>query len=176
MAIHVETGNRIGEADELGNLGNIYLDQGDLTKAEDHLQQTLAIYRGTSNLLGVANALGGLGNVYKNQDDLTKAEDQHQQALAIDRQIGHRLGEAQDLGGLGLVAEKQADIKKSCRLLKEALQIFETIGASAEVDQTRKHLARLGCDEDGEGRSGGPPLLYCTPPVAVPHVQRRHPP
>ena len=39
LAIHEEIGNKLGQANDLGNLGNVYARRGDLDKAEEHLQE-----------------------------------------------------------------------------------------------------------------------------------------
>jgi len=45
LEIDREIGNRLGEANQLANLGIVYAERGDLDKAKDYLQQAQAIYQ-----------------------------------------------------------------------------------------------------------------------------------
>ena len=87
LVIAREIGDRRSEAADLGNLGIIYKDQGELLKAEDHHRQALVIHREIGDRLAEAQNLGNLGLIYEIQGNLAKAEDHQQQALAI--AVGH---------------------------------------------------------------------------------------
>lgn len=128
LAIHVKTGDLLGQGSTLGNLGLVYEDQGELAKAEDHHLQALAIHGEIGNRIGEGNALGNLGNIYKNQGDLARAEDRQQQALATYLEIGNRLGEANTLGNLGNIYKNQGDLAKAEDHHQRALVIHREIG------------------------------------------------
>ena len=128
LEIHMEIGNRRGEAQELGNLGLVYYLRGDLNKAEKHHKRSAAIHRDLGNRLNEAQAISNLGNVYSQSGDLGKAEEHYKQALKINREIGNRLNEASDLGNLGLVYRQRGDLNKAEEHLKQALEIQKEIG------------------------------------------------
>ena len=78
-------------AADLGNLGVIYYDKGDLKIAEDYLKEALEIYRQLENIEGEANQLCNLGLIYKENGKLKKALKFHEKALKIFKKINNEL-------------------------------------------------------------------------------------
>ena len=81
------------------------------------------------------------------------AERHYRDALKMHRETGNRLGEARQLGNLGLIAGRRGEVQRAQELLRQALEIFEGIGAGTDVEQTRRHLARI--EEQKKGKPGG---------------------
>ncbi len=76
------------EAVVLGNLGIIYGTRGDLDKAEEMLEKSLAINEKFDRLEGMARQYCNLGLIYYNRGELDKAEEMHEKSLAIEEKIG----------------------------------------------------------------------------------------
>ena len=72
----------------LGNIGNIYSDQGDFDQALTCQKQALEIDKQIGNKQGEAADLGNIGLIYSDQGDLDQALTYHKQALEIFRTIG----------------------------------------------------------------------------------------
>ena len=64
LDIKRQIGNRLGEAQSLGNLGNVYNALGQYEKAISFHQKSLDIKRQIGNRLGEAQSLGSLGIAY----------------------------------------------------------------------------------------------------------------
>jgi tetratricopeptide (TPR) repeat protein len=78
-----EIGDRRGEGNDLGNLGNAYAALGDARKAIEFYEQALAIAREIGDRRGEGACLGNLGNAYFALGDARKAIEFYEQALAI---------------------------------------------------------------------------------------------
>ncbi|NQE38608.1 tetratricopeptide repeat protein [Microcoleus asticus] len=83
LTIYREIGNRQGEANSLGSLGNAYLFLGQFHRAIEFHQQSLKIKREIGNRQGEANSLGGLGSAYDSLGQFHRAIEFHQQSLEI---------------------------------------------------------------------------------------------
>jgi Tfp pilus assembly protein PilF len=117
-----------GEADALGDLGLIYQDLGDLTRAGQCHHQALGITRQIADLQGEANQLGNLGLIAYERRAYDEARGYHEQALQIDRAIGYRLGQALDLANLGNTERALGDLEGAIKRFREALSLFREIG------------------------------------------------
>jgi tetratricopeptide (TPR) repeat protein len=137
-----EIGNRQGEANVLGNLGNCYLRLGQTSTARDHYQQALAIVGEIGNREGEAMALGNLGFCDATLGQINTAQDHYQQALAIHREIGDRAGEANQLSNLG---DCYADLTQFPRAIEKysiAIEIADEIGIAQTQCEARVSLAQ----------------------------------
>jgi tetratricopeptide (TPR) repeat protein len=79
------------------SLGLIYMDRGELDKAEEMHLKSLAIEKQLGHKEGMARQYGNLGLIYQTRGDLDKAEEMVRKALTLFEQIGmeHRVAWAQ---------------------------------------------------------------------------------
>ena len=128
LTIYLEIGDRLGEANSLGNLGLAYYSLGQYQKAIAFHQQSLEIEREIGNRQGEANSLGSLGTAYYSLGQYQKAIDFHQQSLEIKREIGYRQGEAASLGNLGIAYQSLGQYHWAIAFHKQDLEIKREIG------------------------------------------------
>lgn len=84
LRIHRETMTIEGEADALGNLGIVYLQQKHLEKAEEAFQRSLSLNRSIGRPSGEANALANLGLIsYRIRKDRARGCEYLKQASDI---------------------------------------------------------------------------------------------
>lgn len=112
----------------LGNLGLCYQTLGDIPKAIDLHQRSLALEERLGGLRGQAGDLGNLGICYQTLSNIPKAIDFHQRALAIEERLGRLEGQASQLGNLGLCYQTLSDIPKAINFHQRALAIEEELG------------------------------------------------
>jgi tetratricopeptide (TPR) repeat protein len=138
LEIYRKTGDRNGEGNALGNLGDAYNSLGDYQQAINYYQQDLTIARAIGDRTGEGAALGGLANAYHSLGDYQQALDYHQQHLTIARDTSNRNGEGTALGNLG-----------NCH---QALGQYQQA-----LDYHQQHLtiARDTGDRNGEGTALG---------------------
>ena len=74
-------------ASDYGNLGNLYQTRGELDRAEEMYQKSLAINEALGRKEGMANQYGNLGNLYQTRGELDRAEEMYQKSLVLFRDI-----------------------------------------------------------------------------------------
>jgi len=126
----------------LNNLGEVYLELGDLDAAAECYLQALDIGREIGGL-AEGYALHNLGVVYTRQRRLDEAIARFEEALPKHRSFGVLEAEAGALKGLG-VAQAEIGSQAGARAsLTEALRIFEQIGDQEQTAETAALLASL---------------------------------
>jgi len=123
-----QLGDRRGEGNALGNLGNAYSDLGQVERSVEHYQQALAIAREIGHRRGEGNHLGNLGNAYCALGQVERAIEHYEQALAIAREIGDRRGEGNHLGSLGNAYFSLGQAHRAIEHYQQALAIAREIG------------------------------------------------
>ncbi|WP_199309098.1 MULTISPECIES: tetratricopeptide repeat protein [unclassified Limnothrix] len=122
------TGDRQGEANSLGNLGNAYDSLGQVQQAFNVYKQSLAIIREIGDQRGEANSLVGLGNAYYYLGQFQQAIDCYDQSLAIAREIGDQRGEGNSLGSLGNAYDSLGQFQQAIDCYDQSLVIARKIG------------------------------------------------
>jgi tetratricopeptide (TPR) repeat protein len=120
------------EGAALSNLGQMALQQGDLTKAEDYFQQSLLILRQAQDRQGEGTVLAYLGAAAQARGGLDEAEEYYQQGLALARATQDTLSEQNMLAALDALAklrERLAEIELDApasdkRVVAHALEAF----------------------------------------------------
>jgi tetratricopeptide (TPR) repeat protein/DNA-binding XRE family transcriptional regulator len=122
------TGDRIGQATSLANLGDAQYDIGDYAAAAATFAEALELHRAAGNRLGQADVLNSVGLMQAITDGYTAAADSLTQALSICQELDDRLGQAMALSYLGLVKYATADYELAEPLLQEALDLYTELG------------------------------------------------
>jgi tetratricopeptide (TPR) repeat protein len=80
--------NPLGQANQLGNLGNVYRERGDLKRAEENYRKSLGIDRRIGHRLGEAIALRNLGLLAGEQGRAEEARGLLREALSLYERMG----------------------------------------------------------------------------------------
>ena len=122
-------------ADALNNIGYIYHNQGDITKALEYFHKSSKILEEIGNKKGIASSLTNIGVIYYNQGDIAKGLEYFHKSLKIqeetrlpDGQVGDKKGMASSLNNIGGIYENQGDIPKALEYFHKSLKIREEIG------------------------------------------------
>ncbi len=121
-------GDRLSEADTLGELGILQRETGDYPAATASLAQALALYRDIGDPAGQAYALNQLGFLRVVTGDYPAAAASHQQALALACRANDRLTEAAALSHLGLLQQLTGDYPAAAASLQQALALCRGLG------------------------------------------------
>jgi len=119
--------DRLGEANALGDLGDVRGLAGEFPAAAQALEQALAIYRDLGDRLGQANALRDLAYV-RGGDDYPAAAQALEQALAIYLDLGDRAGQADVLTLVGILRLVTGDFRAAALAEEQALAICRDLG------------------------------------------------
>jgi non-specific serine/threonine protein kinase len=117
-------GDQDGIALSLCLLGMHARADGDLARAQDIFENSLAIARQGSRLTWVVEwPLERLAHLAASQQEWTRAIGYCEEYLAVARKIGDDLGAAEALTGLGILAMRQLDFRRAMELSQQALQL-----------------------------------------------------
>ncbi|MHC4353030.1 MAG: tetratricopeptide repeat protein, partial [Planctomycetota bacterium] len=70
------------------NVGILYQTRGDLERAEEMYQKSLAINEALGSKEGMAIQYGNLGTLYQTRGDLERAEEMYQKSLLLFEELG----------------------------------------------------------------------------------------
>ena len=119
-----EIGDRRGEGNALGNLGNAWADLGEPRRAIEFYEQALVIAREIGDRRGEGAALGNLGMAWMDLGEPRRAIEFYEQRLEIARAIGDRMGEGNAAYELGAWRSMcSASGREAVRLARAALAI-----------------------------------------------------
>ncbi len=147
------------------NLAGVIAQQGDVTRALNLWQQSLALLEQIGDVKGKAATLHQMAGVIAQQGDVTRALNLWQQSLALKEQIGDVQGKAATLANMAWLAGKQGNVAEERRLNLEAVQAFAQVGAWLYVVTV---LGNLGAGEDTDARDFLAQALWLTLRVEVP--------
>jgi tetratricopeptide (TPR) repeat protein/energy-coupling factor transporter ATP-binding protein EcfA2 len=116
------------EAMVTGNLGLVYMDKGELDKAEEMHNKSLEIDKRLGQLEGMASDYGNLGLIYETRGQLDKAEEMHNKSLEINKKLGRLEGMANQYGNLGVIYQKRGDLNKAEEMHNKSLEINKKLG------------------------------------------------
>ncbi|HSF71784.1 MAG TPA: tetratricopeptide repeat protein, partial [Methylotenera sp.] len=143
LVINREIGSRQGEAVNLGNLGIIYNDVGQIDRAIECYKQALVINREIGSRHGEAKNLGNLAEVYIFLGQIDQAIEYSEQALVIDREIGDLSDEAVDLSNLGMAQATKGNYANALDNLISSIQIAQKIRSTRDICSASIYLAHI---------------------------------
>ncbi|NPA94380.1 MAG: tetratricopeptide repeat protein, partial [Thermodesulfobacteria bacterium] len=125
------------------NLGNLYSELGDLTKAREYYEKALEIREALSKenrgfLPYVATTQNNLGALYSDLGDLTKAREYYEKALELYEALcsenrGFLPNVATTQNNLGNLYTKLGELTKAREYYEKALIIFNSLGERSPV-------------------------------------------
>ncbi len=142
LEIAREIGNKLAEAQALGELGGVYSSLGQHKTALSYLQQKLAVAREIRATKEEGLALGGLGSLHIFKGNYRRGIKYSQQALVIAREIGDREMEGLVLMWLGGTHISRRRYKQAIAYLQQQLSISTQTGNRC---QHYSALYYLGC-------------------------------
>jgi CHAT domain-containing protein/Flp pilus assembly protein TadD len=124
-----ESGNKDMAARILGNIANLYFDQGDFDKSLEYSQKSLVLAEETGNRRAAAGGLGRIGNIYNIRGDYQKALEYQKKALVIREEINDVSGVSFSLNNIGVVLVAQGDYLQAIEYLKKSIELSGNRGA-----------------------------------------------
>jgi tetratricopeptide (TPR) repeat protein len=131
----------LNTAAALGFLGYAWLEKGDLARATEALEDSVARLRraGMKQLLGWFSAFLAEARLLSGRPD--EARELAREALAVTEEVRFRYGSGMAQRALGRIARAAGDREEAERWLREALESFSAIEAPFEIARTRLDLA-----------------------------------
>ncbi|MBT7826210.1 MAG: tetratricopeptide repeat protein, partial [Bacteroidetes bacterium] len=136
-----EIGNSHFAGQAYGNMGTIYLHQGQFDKAEDSYEK-LFLSTG-QNKKQIAYAYGNIGIIKSMKGDLDTASDYHNRQLIACQELNDKIGIANALGNIGVVHFFRNDFDNAVDTWKDQSDILNEIGARKELTVPLGNLAEV---------------------------------
>ncbi|WP_042413902.1 AfsR/SARP family transcriptional regulator [Streptacidiphilus anmyonensis] len=137
------SGDRLGQAECLTELGRIHMQRGDFADARRAHQESLALYRALGSQLGEANAIYESGSVHIYRGDYAAAAPLLEQCLGLYREIGSELGQANTLFQLGRAYRLTGDLARGGERGERALRLYAALGKRWGEGHVLCDLARV---------------------------------
>lgn|GEM_PF-5362780 len=135
------TGDLIGEATALNNIGIAHWTCGNLDTAFHCCDESRAIYRRAGDRLGEAKAITNIAAIFHVRGDMEESLSAYHEALVIVEEEGKREEQSTILGNIAIVYSEQGYQDKAIDLYTEALAIAKETGNREEES---RHLGNIG--------------------------------
>jgi len=134
-------------AGALNNIGYVYQNQGNISKALAYYHKSLKIYEEIGDREGVAMNLNNIGLVYLNQGDIIKTLENFHKSLKIQEEIGDKKGLAYSLNNIGYIYGNQGDIVRELEYYHKSLKIYEEIGDKKGLANSLNNIGTIYQDQ-----------------------------
>jgi tetratricopeptide (TPR) repeat protein len=128
IAFAQKTNQKKSESNALYNIGLIYNDMDEITKALDYYNKSLELRKEIGDKNGMAWALNNIGAIYDKQADIPKALDYYDKSLKLFEESGEKNGMSSALNNIGLIYKNKGDIPKALEYNSRSLKIKESAG------------------------------------------------
>ena len=136
-------------AKALHGMGQLAFGKGDLGRAVELFEESLALYRESGDEGGVAIVIVQLGQIARTRGEHGRAAALSDEGLALSRKLGDRMGAAIALNTLGCVERQRGDAESAMARHEESLALFGELGHERAVAYTLTNLG-LATLERGE--------------------------
>jgi tetratricopeptide (TPR) repeat protein len=116
------------EGDALNNLGYIYQNLGDISKAIEYNKLSLTLLTEIGDKPGMAQSYNNIGTIYNNQGDIPNALDYFHKSLRIQEETNNASGIATSLNNIANIYEDQGDTAKALEYYEKSIKYYEKIG------------------------------------------------
>jgi len=139
LDIAKQMGNPAALAIAYNNVGSIYHDEGDLTKALDNYIKSLEFDEPKQ----MGTTLNNIGGIYMNQRNYSKALEYYIRSLELNRQTGDQGSVALALSKIGGLYREQEDYPNSLDYYSQSLAIYEHIDHQIGIAETYSNIGVL---------------------------------
>ncbi len=115
------------------NIGNVYSDWGDNTKALENYSAATEVSKKSGDLKALAQCYNLKGIVYFNQGDYLKAERNYLEALGINIQISNITGKQKNYNNLGQLQFHKGHYTKALRYFESSLKLAKQQNNQLEI-------------------------------------------
>ncbi|MBA3664234.1 MAG: tetratricopeptide repeat protein [Bacteroidetes bacterium] len=153
--LNEQIGDKNGIPESTHNGGNLYKEQGDLTKALELYTRVLKVREtilneipeNKSNIKGIANGYNNIGLLYKKLKKYDVALDYFFTALKIKKDINDNLSAANSLGNIGTTYTEIKNYPLALEYFLKALKIYEEYGDKRGASSVYYNISLLYASE-----------------------------
>ena len=135
--------NKVKEATALNNIGLVFDDKADYTKALEYYLKALTIVEKENQQRLIANITNNVAIIYQNQGKYDLALDYHYKSLKIKEKIKNSRGIGSSLHNIGLVYKLKGDYDKSLEYYFKALAARKANNDDSGTAQTLNNIGSV---------------------------------
>lgn len=121
------------KANALNNIGYVYKQQGNTSKALEWYEKSLKIRKQLDDKKGIATSFNNIGLIYNNLGDISKALGYYKSALKIQNEIKDLKGIAISSNNIGSIYAIQGDVSRALEWYDKSLKIREERGEKTDI-------------------------------------------
>jgi signal transduction histidine kinase len=140
MAVAKDSTQRAGM---MLNIGNNYLELGQLKMATQYHLNSLALFEKVGNKRGQSFAIQGLGNDYLKMQQWEKSKVYYERSLKMKEELKDQRGILTALGGVGNVSMELGDYDKADKVFEKCLAMAKEMGITVEVGRALQELGQV---------------------------------
>ena len=125
------------------NLGQVYVDKGDLEEALLHLEQAMELASECNDRMGTLTACSFLTEAHLAKDELALALAYGQKSLDRAVKMGFRLGEAESRERLARIHARRGEMGTARQQWSTAGELFAELGHKTKAQEVKNELAAL---------------------------------
>ncbi|MDP4198916.1 MAG: tetratricopeptide repeat protein [Bacteroidota bacterium] len=127
----------------LGNMGNVYRDQGQYADATKCFERHYTIANSLNDKLGMSRAITNLGIVRREQEQLEEARACFEEALQLAQSFGDRSIQLYALGNMGALFVDMGRLDEATTYLSEHLALAERLGDRRGMAATMTNFGNI---------------------------------
>ncbi len=131
------------KANLLHHAGIVHWYRGDLDRALECQQRSLALHKELGDIRGMACSFNDMGLVWRSKGSPGQALEYHQKALAIFEELGDQRGSAASLTNMGIAYEGKGDLQGALECHQRSLGIKEVLSLDREISSSLINLGSL---------------------------------
>ncbi|MCE3278529.1 MAG: hypothetical protein K0S44_720 [Bacteroidetes bacterium] len=143
VKIREEIGDKKGLASSFNNIGIIYDDKGDFSKALEYQLKSVAIKQESGDKKGLALSYGNMGNTYKHIGDYKKALEFFSKSLIMKEEMGDKKGIASSYHNIGLLYFQLKNISEGRKYQAKSLAVSKSIASRPDIVKAYQALSVL---------------------------------
>ncbi|MBK9285389.1 MAG: tetratricopeptide repeat protein [Sphingobacteriaceae bacterium] len=136
-------GDKLGQANSLHNIIQIYKGQGQWPMALEYSKKVLKIGEETKNKFILGVAYNGIGHIYLKTEITDSAMKYFDQSLTVRKEINDISGIADCYYCMGLLYQKRGDINQALKNFNETVHIYEKMGDEGSKAATLCHVGKM---------------------------------
>ena len=130
----------------LRELGNLYLNTGQVDRALKYYQQSLQMFKELGDKQGEANTLGDIGKASTKLGDTEQAIGHFQQALVLQKELGNKPGLAEDLENMGALLGDLGQTQEALNNFVQAMSIQSELGNKLGLAVDLENIGKIFSD------------------------------
>jgi tetratricopeptide (TPR) repeat protein len=151
--LYEQLGDLVGQAGVLQNLGIEAYYAGDWPKALELYERSRTFYERVGNVVSAADASNNIAEIYSDQGRLDEAKALFEEIVASSKQTGQQEQEALARSNLGYVEARNANLDEAASILEAAAELFEELGATSFVLETKARIAEVAALKNDGARA-----------------------